>query len=91
MDHLQLVLRDLKPRLGVGSASGDPVLIWIDDPAILEFGHRVTTGELRLHAFPTSIAVDLPGRIVVAQFDTKGCATRIENVRPSFVVVEPQD
>lgn len=89
MQHTKLTLHALKPGRGLGSSPTHRILLWIEDDTVLDFAQRVTRGSLREYDFPTSIAVDHPGRIRLVELDDRSRVSQVEEIRPAFVIADP--
>ena len=87
MNHSQVTFTDLKPGRKIGSTPNDRILIWTDDEHFLEYADNVTHGHLSQLDMPTSIAINFPKSVWVAQLDHTNTVIAIHDLRPSFVVV----
>lgn len=90
MQHTELTLHALKPGRGYGSSPTHRVLIWTEDESVLNFAYRVTRGSLKEYDFPTAIAIDHPGRVRLVELNEHSCVTKVQEIRPAYVVSEPR-
>ena len=88
MNHTQVTFMDLKPGRRIGSTPNDRFLIWTDDKSFLEYAENVTRGHLSELDMPTSIAIDFPKSVWVAQLDHTNVVITVNELRPSFVVTD---
>ena len=89
MKHSELQLADLKSRHGIDSSHADRVLIWTGDQRIKSYAERCWGGDLSEARIDTGIAIDQPGRVLMARLDGKGRVESVHEMRPSFVINLP--
>ena len=89
MKHSELQLHDLKSRNGLDASYSDRVLIWTGDQRIKSYASRCSVGDLAAARIDTGIAIDQPGRVLMARLDRDGRVASMHEMRPSFVINLP--